>query len=112
MPALSRRLRLRGRRAGIRKPPRKETASRKGAVAAASYGDLGVAGVCWLGVGEVRDSCFRRMERSEGEFSVGDGIGFFTAKAMTICAGSRFVRAGPAPSSDPRRRRDELQRCG
>jgi hypothetical protein len=31
---------LRSRRAGIRNPPRKETASRKGAVAAASYGDL------------------------------------------------------------------------
>ena len=38
-------------RAGVRKPPRKETASRKGIAAAATYGDLRVAGVCCRAVG-------------------------------------------------------------
>jgi hypothetical protein len=42
---------VRGDRAGIRKPPRKETASRKGIAAAATYGDLRVAGVCYRAVG-------------------------------------------------------------
>lgn len=51
MPALCEHAPLRSRRAGIRKPPRKETASRKGAVAAASYGDLCVGGERRRGVG-------------------------------------------------------------
>jgi hypothetical protein len=43
MPALHRPLLSAGDRAGVRKPPRKETASRKGVAAAATYGDLRVA---------------------------------------------------------------------
>ena len=42
---------VRGDRAGVRKPPRKETASRKGVAAAATYRDLRVAGVCCGAVG-------------------------------------------------------------
>jgi hypothetical protein len=42
---------VRGDRAGVRKPPRKETASRKGVAAAATYGDLRVAGVCCRAAG-------------------------------------------------------------
>jgi len=41
-----------GTGAGVRKPPRKETAIRKVRLrAAAIYGDLGVAGVDWPGRG-------------------------------------------------------------
>ncbi len=51
MPALCEHAPLRSRGAGIRKPPRKETASRKGAVAGASYGDLCVGEEPRRGVG-------------------------------------------------------------
>ena len=47
MPALHRRLPSRREGAGVRKPPRKATASRKGAVAKASHGALRVARICW-----------------------------------------------------------------
>jgi hypothetical protein len=47
MPALRGQLPSRRSGAAVRKPPKKETASRKGAFAAASYGDLSVAGVGW-----------------------------------------------------------------
>ena len=50
-PAPSLTIAVRGDRAGVRKPPRKETASRTGVAAAATYGDLRVAGVCCRAVG-------------------------------------------------------------
>jgi hypothetical protein len=46
MPALHGRLPPGVGGAGVRKPPKKETASWKGGVAAARYGELSVAGVC------------------------------------------------------------------
>ena len=53
--------------AGVRKPPRKETAGRKGAVAAAaSYGDLGgVGGDCAL-VAMIMNGDFEAVDSAKG----------------------------------------------
>jgi hypothetical protein len=78
-------------KAGVRKPPRKETASRKGVAAAATYRDLRVAGVCRRAVGMTIKDDFE-------VFSGGNGIIFFAAAVYAKGASS----AASAPPAFPR----------
>ena len=65
--------------AGVRKPPRKETASWKGRLrAAAIYGDLGVAGVDWPGWGMMIKADFEAGSPAKRRFLSGAGP-FFRA---------------------------------
>jgi hypothetical protein len=63
-------------RAGVRKPPRNETASRKGVdVADAAYGDLRTASVCFRAVGTTVERCFDGLSVARQRLSLASRSG-------------------------------------
>jgi len=112
MPALCRGLPSGRDGAGVRKPPRKETASRKGAYPPhALWGFESRQHLLASGRND-HQRRFRRIERSDGVFFAGHGMILFSAAVLGRVGRSIFGRAGAARSNDQRQKRAELRRRG
>jgi hypothetical protein len=94
-------------KAGIRKPPKKETASRKGVAAAATYGDLRVAGVGCRAVGMAIEDDLDGWRVTRERLAL-VAIRFGAAAVFARSARSIIGRAPPAR----RQKRTELRRGG
>jgi len=112
MPALCRGLPSGRDGAGVRKPPRKETASRKGAYPPHALSGFESRQRLLASGRNDHQRRFRRIERSDGVFFAGHGMILFSAAVLGRVGRSIFGRAGAARSNDQRQKRAELRRRG
>jgi hypothetical protein len=85
--------------AGVRKPSRKETASRKGAYPPCALWGFERRKRLLASGRNDHQRRFRRIERSDGVFSAGHGMIFFSAAVLGRAGRRIFGRAGAARSS-------------
>ena len=112
MPALCRGMPSGRDGAGVRKPPRKETASRKGAYPPHALWGFESRQRLLGGGRNDHQRRFRRIERSDGVFFAGHGMILFSAAVLGRVGRRIFGRAGAARSNDQRQKRAELRRRG
>src|SRR5208283_3454387 len=112
MPALAGRVPSRGSGAGVRKPPKKETASRKASIRRRElWGFEGRQRLLTGGRNDHRGR-FRRIEGAQAVLSAGVGMMFFAAAVLGRVGRRTIGRAPAARSNDPQQKRGELRRCG
>ena len=102
MPALPGRLPSRSTGAGVRKPPKKETASRRARIRRRELWGFERRQRLLAGVRDDHQRRFRRMERGQGVFRAGDEMMFFAVAVF-----GRAMIEGK--SADRRRTRGKLR---